>query len=161
MLLATTIKPSYRATNTSLTITLASLTNNSSRGSASVANTTNLDVDEQVYVIAKTGASGVSATGTVIIYAYGCVGGTSTCTDGVTGTDAGQTLTSPTNLIQIGIINAVANATTYTAGPYSIAAAFGGAVPAIWGIVCTNNTGATLSASGSSAVFDSVQMTNQ
>lgn len=165
LLCAATIKISYRASNTALTITLASLANSTTqstgiRGSVSVDNTTNLDVDEQVYVIAKTAASSVSATGTVVVYAYGCAGGTSTCTDGVTGTDATQTLTNPTNLVQVGVCNTVANNTTYTCGPFSIAAAFGGAVPGKWGVVIQNQSGAALAASGSSVVYDSVQMTS-
>jgi hypothetical protein len=162
---AATIKPSYRATNTSLAITLNSLANSTSqstgiRGAAYVDNTSNLDVDEQVYVVVKTASSGTSATGSVVVYAYGCTGGTTSCTDSVTGTDAAQTLTNPTNLIQIGICNAVANATTYTCGPWSISAAFGGAVPARWGIVAQNETGAALSSSGNSAVYDSIQLTS-
>lgn len=164
---ATTIKTSYRATNTALTMTsMASLANSSSQstgiaGSALVDNSSNGDIDEIVTVLVKTGASGVSSTGSVTIYVYGCVGGTTTCTDAVTGTDATQTLTNPTNLVKVAACNAVANATTYTCGPFSVANQFGGVLPVRWGVVIQNLTGATLAASGSSAVYDSVQMTNQ
>lgn len=165
-LFATTIKTSYRATNTALTMTsLASLANSSSQstgiaGSVFVDNNTNQDVDEVVTVLVKTGASGVSSTGSAVIYVYGCVGGTTTCTDGVTGTDAAQTLTNPTNLVKVQACNAVANGTTYTCGPFSVANQFGGVLPARWGIVVQNLSGASLAASGSSAVYDSIQMTN-
>ena len=162
---AATIKTSYRATNQNVTITLASLANSTSqstgiRGTAYVDNTANLDVDDQVTVQITTGASGVSATGSVVIYAFSCVGGTTTCTDGVTGTDAAQTLTNPTNLVKIISCNTVANSTAYTCGSFSVANAFGGTVPARWGIVIQNLSGAALSATGNSIVYDAIQMTS-
>lgn len=165
-LFGATIKTAYRATNTAVTITsLVSLANSTTQatgiaGSAFVDNTTNLDIDEIVTVVVKTGASGVSSTGTAVIYVYGCVGGTSVCTDGVTGTDATQTLTNPTNLLKVVACNTVANATVYNCGPFSIANQFGGIVPARWGVVIQNLSGAALSASGSSVVYDSIQMTS-
>jgi hypothetical protein len=160
-----TIKTSYRATNQSVTATLASLANSTSqstgiRGSAFIDNTTNLDVDDQVTVQVTTGSSGVSSTGSVVIYAYSCVGGTTTCSDGVTGTDAGQTLTNPTNLVKVISCNTVANSTAYTCGSFSVANAFGGTVPARWGIVIQNLSGAALSATGNSIVYDALQMTS-
>lgn len=164
--LATTIKISYRATNQSITQTsLNSLANSTSQstgisGGVFVDNTSNLDVDDQVTVKVTSGASGVSSTGAVVIYAYGCIGGTTTCSDGVTGTDATQTLTNPTNLNKIMSCNVVANATAYICGPFSIANAFGGTVPARWGIVVQNLSGAALAASVNSVSYDAVQMTN-
>lgn len=165
VLLATTIKPSYRATNTSITTTaLNSLTASSSGSgwaSAFVDNGTNLDIDEQIYVQVKTAAASTSASGYVAIMAYGCVGGTTTCSDAMSGSQGTATMTVPTNLQLLGNCNAVANATVYTCGPYSIANAFGGAVPARWGIAAQNFTGATLAATSNVAWYDSLQMTNQ
>lgn len=160
-----TIKTSYRATNQTVTATLASLANSTSqstgiRGSAFVDNTTNLDIDDQVTVQITTAASGVSSTGSVIIYIYGCIGGTTNCTDGVTGTDAAQTLTNPTNLVKVVACNTVAVLTLYTCGPFSVANAFGGTVPARWGIVVQNLSGAAFAASGNSIVYDALQMTS-
>jgi hypothetical protein len=164
---ATTIKPSYRATNTTMTITaLNSLANSTSQstgiwGSAFVDNTTNLDVDELVTVEITTGASGVTSTGSFVVYFYGCVGGTTTCTDGVTGSQGTQTLTNPTNLNKVSACNAVANATAYFCGPFSVANSFGGVVPARWGVVVQNLTGGAFAASTNVVTYDSVQMANQ
>lgn len=163
--LGNTIKTSYRAQNQTITITLTSLANSTSqstgiRGSAFIDNTTNLDIDDQVTVQFTTASSGVSATGTVVIYIFGCAGGTTVCSDGVTGTDAAQTLTNPTNLNKIQACNAVANSTAYTCGPFSVANGFGGTVPARWGVVIQNLSGAALAASGNSVVYDALQLTS-
>ncbi len=164
---ATTIKYNYRATGTTMTVTaLNSLANSTSQttgiwGSALVDNATNLDVDEAVTVKITTGASGVSSTGTVVIYVYACVGGTTTCTDGVSGSQGTQSLTNPTNLVKVGACNAVANATAYTCATFSVQGAFIGMMPARWGVVVQNLTGAALSASGNSVSYDSIQLTNQ
>jgi len=163
---ATTVKPSYRAVNTAMTITaLNSLANSTSQstgiwGSAFVDNTTNLDVDELVTVEITTGASSVSSTGSFIVYFYGCIGGTTTCTDGVSGSQGTQTLTNPTNLNKVSACNAVANATSYFCGPFSVANSFGGVVPARWGVVVQNLTGAAFAASTNAVTYDSLQMTN-
>jgi hypothetical protein len=163
---AATIKVSYRATNTSLTITaLNSLANSTSQTtgiweSAVLDNTTNLDVDEIVTIQATTGASGVSASGFLGVYVYGCLGGTTTCTDGLSGTQGTASLTNPTNLIKVATCNAVANSTAYVCGPFSVSSAFGGTLPPKWGVVIQNNTGAALASSGNSVAYDSVQMTS-
>lgn len=166
LLYGTTIKPSYRATNTSITLTaLNSLANGSTWCGAKIDNTTNLDLDEQVTFVIKTGASGTLSTGYYGLYAYSCVGGTSTCTDGVSGSQGTFTPTSPTNLLPLGSVgpgqgNAVANGTTYTFGAFSVAYTFGGAMPAQWGVCVTNSTGSAVAASGNSVVYDSLQATS-
>ena len=129
--------------NQAITVSLASLTNGSAQQSAAIDNTTNLYFDAAVEIAIKTGASGTAATGSVNVYAYGSADGGSHYTDGASGSNASFTPTSPTNLKLIGVINAVANATTYTGGPFSVASAFG-YLPGKWGIVVTNNTGGTL-----------------
>lgn len=165
-ILATTVSTSYRATNQTITVTLTSLANSNGtstgiRGSAPVDNNSNNDIDDQVFVKVTSGASSVSASGMVVVYLYGCVGGTTTCTDGVTGTDAAQTITSPTNLVQVRLCNVVANATAYFCGPISVANAFGGTVPTRWGVVIENLSGAALSASGNAVTYDAIQLKNQ
>lgn len=139
-----------------ITCTITSLTNTSARQSTAVDNTTNLFIDALVALTIKTNASGTSATGHVDVYAYATVDGGSTYTDGATGSDGSFTPTSPTNLRLIGSINCVANAATYQGGPFSVAAAFGGVLPAKWGIVVINNTSATLDASVGSAQYQGV-----
>ena len=150
--MGTTFKPIY-ASDVALTMTsLASLTNNSYASCAVVDNTTNLYEDALVSVVIATGASGVTSTGNLLVYAYGTTNG-SNYTDGVAGTDATVTPTSPTNLRLIGIVSAVATSTTYRSGPFSVARAFGGILPQKWGIVVQNVTGGTLASSGSSADY--------
>lgn len=143
---------------TAITATLDSLANSATAGRASSAvdNTTNL------YEDALTGTKIVLASGTpandkaVYLYAYALVDGTN-YTEGVTGTDASFTIYSPTNLKLIGIVSTPTGGTTYYAGPFSVAAAFGGVLPAKWGIVVINysglalGTGNTLSYTGVSA----------
>src|SRR5436190_5219805 len=139
------IKTGYGASNQSITCTLASLTNTSVRSSAAVDNSSNKFLNAFVQVKIKTGASGVSATGFVIIYAYATADGGTSYPEGC-GTDVGVTLTSPTNLREIGRINTVANATTYISEPLSVKAAFDGDMPDHWGIAIGNQSGGTLDA---------------
>src|SRR4051812_36339543 len=103
------VKLAFGSNNQSISCTITSLTNNSARGSASLDNSSNLYQDALVVVKVKTNAAGTSSTGTVNVYAYGTADGGTTYTDGVGGTDAAATLTSPPNVRLIGIINAVAN----------------------------------------------------
>lgn len=134
----------YGTAGQTLTLTLASLANNAARQSAAVDNSSTKYQDALVQLKIKTGASGTSSTGTVVVYACASVDGGTTYTEGATGSDAALTLVSPTNLRMVGLINCVANATTYISSPMSIAAAFGGKLPERWGIVVQNSTGAAL-----------------
>lgn len=154
--MSSTIKSSYGTSNQAITCTITSLANNGQRGSASIDNTTNLFLDALVHVKVKSNASGTGSTGSVNVYAYGTADGGTTYSDSVTGTDAGQTLTSPPNLRLIGVINVVANATTYNGGPFSVAQAFGGILPDHWGIVIENKTSATLDASVGSSWYQGI-----
>lgn len=154
-----TLKPLYGTANQPITVTLASLANAAGRASAVIDNTTTLALDALVSLAVKTNAAGVSATGYVAVYAYGTVDGT-TYTDGATGTDAAFTPSaSGANLRLIGTIQTPAVATTYQSGPFSVANAFGGTLPAKWGIVVVNNSGAALDATEASHTkqFQTVQ----
>ncbi len=153
--MATTFKSQYGSSNQAITCTITSLANNGQRSAAAVDNTSNLYLDALVQVIIKSNASGTSATGYVNVYAYGTADGGTTYPDG-TGTNTGVTLTSPPNLRLIGVINVVANATTYNSEPMSVKAAFNGVLPDHWGIVIENKTGATLDASVGSAFYQGV-----
>lgn len=138
------IKAKYGPSNQAITITLASLASGSARASTAVDNSSNVFEDALVSLKIKSGASGVSASGSVLVYAYGTTDGGTTYTDGATGSDAAITLTVPPNAILIGVINVVANGTTYYGGPFSVANAFGGKLPDHWGIIVANNTGSAL-----------------
>lgn len=153
------IKTAYGSNNQSIGCTFTSLTNNSQRGSASIDNTSNDFLDSLVFVKVKSGSSSTSSTGTVNVYAYGSADGGTTYSDGLSGTDAAATLTNPPNVRLIGVINVVANSTTYEGGPFSVAAAFGGILPDHWGIVIENKSGGTLDASVGSAWYQGVYAT--
>lgn len=139
-----TIKPLYGSSGQAVTVTLASLANASARASNAIDNTSNLydDVLFQLYV--KSGASGVTATGVVNVYAAGSTDGGTTYAEGATGSDAAITLTSPPNVKLIGQINVVANATTYKSEPFSVAAAFNGILPQKFVIIVENQSGGAL-----------------
>jgi hypothetical protein len=141
------IIPFYGNANQPITITMNGLTNNSARSSAFVDNTTALTSyeDVQLYIKIRTGSSGTSATGYINVYGYGSDG--YIYPENITGTDAAVTLTNPPNLFIIAQMNAVANNTTYTAGPVSFCRMYGlDRLPPRWGIVVVNKTGATLNA---------------
>lgn len=125
------------------TCTLASLASGSARGSTAVDNSSGLYIDALVTIKYKTGASGTSSTGYVAVYAYGTTDGGTTYTDGFAGTDGAFTVSAAR---LIGTFPAVANATTYTSQQMSVAQAFGGVLPAKWGIVISNQTGSAADA---------------
>jgi len=157
LFLISTIEAKYGTSNQAITCTITSLGNNSARASTAIDNTTNLFLDALVFVTVKSASASTSSTGTVNVYAYGTADGGTTYTEGATGTDAAITLTSPTNARLIGVINVVANSTTYKAGPFSVANAFGGILPDHWGIIIENKSGATLDASVGSSWYQGVQ----
>lgn len=142
------IKSKYGTSNQALTITVASLANNGARESTVVDNTSNLFLDALLFLKIKSPAASTAATGYVNVYAYATADGGTNYTEGATGSDAGITLVSPTNLRLVGSMSIVADATTYRGGPFSIAAAFGGVMPDKWGIVLENKTGGTLDTTG-------------
>jgi hypothetical protein len=148
--MAADVKGKFGTSNQTITLTIASLGNGSARESTVVDNSSNLHLDALVAGKVKSNAAGTSTTGSVTLYAYGTADGGTTYGDGATGSDAAITLTVPPNLRPIGVINVVANATTYKFGPFSVAAAFGGILPEKWGIVMVNNSGAALDATGGS-----------
>lgn len=133
----------YGTNGQAITITLASLANTSLQQSTSIDNTINLHNDALVELAIKTGASGVSATGYLDVYAYGTANNGTNYSGGATGTDGA--FTGTLNIKRIGRIAAVANATTYT-DVFAVAPAFSGVLPQKWGIIVENQTGAALDA---------------
>lgn len=152
-----TVQSKYGTNNQAITCTLTSLANNGQHGSAAIDNTTNLFLDALVFVKIKSGASGFAAGSYANIYAYGTADGGTTYSDGVTGTDASQTLTAPPNLRLIGVLNMSADSTTYDGGPFSVAAAFGGVLPDHWGIVVENKGGGAFDGTTASAWYQGVE----
>jgi hypothetical protein len=144
--MAATIELKFGPNAQALTITLASLANNGQRASTAIDNTTNLFRSIKLRLDLKSGASGVSATGFVNVYAVGSVDGGTTYDEGATGSDAGITLTVPPNARLIGCINMVANATTYHSRMMEVADAFSGTLPDHIVIIVENKSGAAFDA---------------
>lgn len=151
--MAATIKTQYGTEAQAITCTLASLANNGQRESTVVDNTTNLFLDALVTVRIDLADGGTIASDKkVYVYAYGTVdAATPIYPDRVTGSDAGITLDSPTNLKLIGVIECASYVTVtktiFTMPPASVAQAFGGILPEKWGIVVENKTSITVRAS--------------
>ena len=149
------VKTAYGSSGQALTITLTSLADAAARESTSVDNTSNLWLDALVTCKVKTQNSGaISAPSAVFVYAYGSVDGGSEYPDAVTGTDAAITLNNPTQLKHIGTVYVAAINTIYKGGPWSVAAAYGGKMPARWGIVVYNDCGTALTATGGDHVVE-------
>lgn len=142
--MATSILAQYGTNGQTISCSIASLANNGQRESDAIDNTSNSFLDSYVMVKVKTGGSSVASTGTVNIYAFGTVDNGTSYSGGATGVNAGITAGASPNMPLIGVISASVAGTTYVGGPFSIGQAFGGVVPAKWGIMIENKTGAVL-----------------
>lgn len=145
------IKQKYGTADQSVTITLASLADGGYRQSAELDNTSDLFSDVLVGGKVTTGTS-PTANKQIVVYAYGTVDGGTIHSGGASGSDAAYTAANneEKNLLLLGVVATHSgNDNTYEFGPFSIAAAFGGSVPAKWGLVILNDTGAALNSTGS------------
>lgn len=142
-----TLQALYGQNGQTLAITLASLASTAQRQSSVVDNSSDLFLDVLLSITMRSAGASTSTTGAVNLYAFGTVDGGSNYSEGAGASDAAITLTSPPNVRLIGIVNVVANSTNYRAGPFPIAAAFGGVMPQKWGIIAENKSGATLDGS--------------
>jgi hypothetical protein len=150
-----TIEPLYGTSGQAITITLASLANAAARQSTAVSNTASLYEDALLYIKITPAAAAVSATGYVNVYGYGSVDGGTNYPEGITGTDGALTFLTPTNLILLGQINIVANSTARSIGPVSFCRTYGiDRLPAQWGIVVLNETGAAFNATAGNFVVE-------
>lgn len=146
------IKTAYGSSGQALTITLASLADSSTAGreSTSVDNGTDLFLDVLIACKLKSANSGsIAAPSAAFVYAYATADGGTDWPDTVTGTDAAITLNNPTQLKLLGAVYFAAINTQYKGGPWSLAALYGGRMPAEWGVVVVNDCGTSLSATGS------------
>ena len=117
--------------------------------------------DTQVRVTVTVGAITPSAITFVAVYAYAALdttwpGGAAT-NEVIDGTDKALTVSSFGNGLRfLGTILAHTASIAHTSEPLSIGQAFGGTVPAKWGIVIQNQTGVALAASGNSVGYDEI-----
>jgi hypothetical protein len=144
--MTTTLKPVYSGAASAFTWTLASLASGSYRQNTAVDNSTNLYDEIIVNGKIKTGSSGVSATGTVSIYAYAYDG--SNYSKGASGTDGSFTPDNAANLVPVCTIAAVSNATTYFFDFQLVAGSGWIMLPQKWGLIILNSSGATFDATG-------------
>lgn len=155
----TDIKAKYGSNDQSITITLNSLGDDGKQASTAVDNTTNLFLDALVSLIILPSATAPAGDKNLIIYAYGSVDGGTTYSGAATGSDAayggaaGQLID---NVQKIGIISVDAASESFEAGPFSIAASFGGKLPDHWGIIVLNQYGGALHTTGNSAMYQGI-----
>jgi hypothetical protein len=143
-----TATPNY-GTPVNMTITLASLASDTNlvagRASTYVDNATVDAIDAMVCVKVTTGTS-PTADRQIEIWAYGSCDGTM-YSGGATGSDANLTPQAKSLLRLLAVIPTSSTSNqAYHAGPLSIAQAFGGVVPARWGLYVVHNTGVALHA---------------
>jgi len=145
------IKGKLGTTNQAITITLTGLADDGVRASTAIVNTGNLFLDCLVQLLIHTGNVGAPAGDkNLLVYAYGTANDGTTYSGGATGTDAdygavaGQLIT---NCHSMGIIHVDAQNETFESDVFSVASAFGGVVPAKWGIIVKDQIGQTLGAS--------------
>ncbi len=130
------------ANSATATITLASLANDSGRGSTAIDNSSALAIEADIAVKIKTASSEVSATGYLDIYLIRSEDGTN-YDDGFGGSDAAFTAV---NAYKLGSITANANSTTYYE---TFNTAISGNLPRKFCIGVVNRTGASLDGTGS------------
>ena len=148
--MASTIKQQFGTNNQAITCTFTSLANAAARQSTAIDNTTNLHFNAKIFIKAKTNASGTSATGVINIYIAETADGGTTYSENAGASDAAITLTAPPNVRLVGVLNAVANSTTY----YGCFTAYD--LPDHWVLIIENKSGATLDASIGSAWYQGV-----
>jgi len=152
------VKSAYGAV-TAITITPGTLASGSSRESTFIDNTVNKFQDALVMILVRINGA---PTGDKAVYVnvYGTADpATPKWPDNVTGVDAAITLVGPTQLPLLGTINTPATLTNYRSRPFTIAPAFGGVMPAKWGIIITNAAGQPFDNSAFEAFYQGIYST--
>ena len=159
-----TIFSAYGANNQAFTISLDAIQNTATWYSTAIFNTPStatLYLDALVMASCYV-ATNPSSDRAVYFYAYGSVDGGTTFTAGVTGTAGRLTTQDVTNAKLIGVLDMKGGPTPSTGspnnigGPWSVAAAFGGVLPEVWGIIAENRTGTFLYTDGNTAWWQGI-----
>ena len=152
-LYAADIKEAGLATITAMTVTnLHSLANSATAGwqSTVVDNTSTLFADALVQVVLDFAVTAPANSRAAFLYAY--AGLETTYTNPASGTEGTITLLDITanaqNLKLVGIIPYTTADEVAESAVFSVAAAFGGALPPKWGLALMNHSGSALAASG-------------
>lgn len=136
-----TAKPAFNSAGAAFTCTMASKTSGQGRRSAAVANSTNLDLDVDVFVSLTPGT--ITSPAAFFVYGYGSNDGTNFDTGGSTDADY-NTIAGDEKLI--GMVAILANSTArggmfaFTSAP-----AFRSGLPYSFGIIISQTNCGTLS----------------
>jgi len=123
-----------------------------------VDNATNLYEDVLIFAVLVTG-TGSGAGDYIDVYAAGSVDGAGAEYSGeASGSDGAYTGTDA-NLKFLGRVATASASTTYEAGPWSLATAFGGVMPDRWTIVVNNKSDSTLATAGNQIEYIGVTHT--
>ena len=152
----TTASENFPGTTT-LTISAASLASDANlvagRASASVDNSSNLDIDHIVGGFLTTGTTPTAARQIEVWVAPSVDGGSSNFAGGATGSDANLTPQEKTLMKLLTIIPTSSTSNQqYNFGPFSVAQACGGTMPQFYVIYIVQNTGANLHATAGNHV---------
>lgn len=149
---------------TSMTVTnLNSLASSTTTGwqSAAVDNTTNVYEDAHVQVIVDMANTAPANDKCLYVLAYSAL--ETTYTSPASGSEGTVTLTNITNtgqnIRQLGVIAYTTQDEVIESSVMSVASAFGGILPAKWGIIIVNYSGAAIAASGNSVKWIGVKYT--
>jgi hypothetical protein len=138
----------------SMTVTaLNSLASSATAGwqSAVVDNSSDLAEDALVQVVLDFANTAPANDKAVYVYAYTGIG--TNYTEPCTGSEGTVTITNPNNLRLIGVLTYQTADMVIKSGVMSVATAFGGVLPAKWGLVIINYTGAAIAATGNSVTY--------
>jgi hypothetical protein len=151
------IKIARGAEQTFTVTNLHSLANSATAGwqSAAVDNTSDNFLDVKVYAVLDFANTAAANSRCVYVYAYDGIG--SSYTNPATGSEGTITLpdvtANPLSLAYVGVIPYVTQDEVVESRHFSLASAFGGTMPAKWGIVLMNHSGAALAASGNTVKY--------
>jgi len=137
------------AIQTLTTSALDSLANVTYVSAGTITHTTNDPLDVLIQVKATPGT--VSGNKQLVVFAKGSLDGT----DFESGPESGTTTTDEPNLTFIGTVPLGTNSTAQI-GVFSLAMAFGGALPQQTKIIVKNDSGASLAASGNYVKYSEV-----
>lgn len=134
-------------TTTDLAMNLGALADAAAYESTVVDNETNLFVDAFVNASLKNHeTSAPTGEKACHVYVYAGLDDTEPTTDGTDGTEGTITLGDVAHFSRLGSVYFSAAAQTRDGGPWSVADAFGGSLPAKWGVLILNKTGFALDA---------------
>jgi hypothetical protein len=154
--MSTTLKTSYASSST-ITCTLTSLANASARQSTVVDNTSNLYIDALIGGEFTTGSGTLSTPAFINIYVYALTDGTN-YSGSATGSDSAWSLPTYKNVTIAATVYVNTAGTIEYFSPRSVAACFGGVLPAKWGVIVENETG--LSLSSGTITYTGINLTN-